>query len=378
MRRLGARRSRLWYSRSRSTARIGLLLAIPPAYKASAVWPPSGIALAVVLLWGNRVWPGIWIGAFAANVADYFLSKTGFSLSSHASVAAAIATGSTLQALLGAWLLTRWVGQANFLSRGQDVLRFFAVACAACLVAATVGIASLVLFGFAGVDGVGIAWLTWWLGDAVGIVLVTPAVLVWARAHRQQSAVWVEGIALIAVLALVGYLVFADGFANKAFSASLAFLTVPLIVLATFRFGRYGATASLLLFSGLAIWGTADGRGPFVFSTSAESLLSLQTFAGIISLTALSLAAVLSERRTEERMKSLAIERLEGAMGEIRTLQSLIPICAWCKKVRNDLGSWEQLEHYIQRSFDANFTHGICPDCIQRAEQRDDTLDNLE
>lgn len=360
------------------TARLGLLLAIPPAYKASAVWPPSGIALAGILLWGNRVWPGIWFGAFLGNAADFFLSETGFSLGAHVSVAAAIATGSTLQALLGGWIVSKWIGRPNFIDRGMDVLKFVLAACCACLVASSIGVVSLVAAGLTNSSTAAFSWFTWWLGDAVGIVLLAPTILVWAHARASSREAWLEGTGLMAVLALVGYLAFADKFTTEAFAASLAFLTVPLIVLATFRFGRHGATASLLVFSGVAIWGTAQGRGPFVYASTAESLFSLQAFVGIISLTALALAAVLAERKSEERMKSMAIERFERAMSEIRTLQSLIPICAWCKKVRNDLGGWEQLELYVHRHFDASFTHGICPDCRGQAELQDDVLESWE
>src|SRR5882672_2801669 len=88
-----------------TTARIGLTLAMPPEYKATAVWPPSGIALAAVLLAGYRVWPGIWLGAFLANLWDYFDPANTFSLRGHLAVAYGIAVGSTLQALLGASLL---------------------------------------------------------------------------------------------------------------------------------------------------------------------------------------------------------------------------------------------------------------------------------
>src|SRR5438552_2901072 len=91
-------------------ARLGMALALPPEKKATAVWPPSGIALAAILLGGARLWPGVALGAFLANLWDYFAPANRFPLAAHLGVSAGIAVGSSLQALLGASLLRRWVG----------------------------------------------------------------------------------------------------------------------------------------------------------------------------------------------------------------------------------------------------------------------------
>jgi integral membrane sensor domain MASE1 len=331
--------------------------------------------LAAALFWGRGALPGIWVGAFTGNVADYYFGSTGFSFAAHALVAVGIATGSTVQAFVGATLLSKWVGNHDLLESGSNVLRLFGAASTACLIASSVGVLSLAVAGFTPLSAIGFTWLTWWMGDAVGIVLVTPFLLVWFTKSNRSLRDWVEEILLMLVLLLVGYIAFADRFANDALAASVAYLTVPLIVISTFRFGKYGATSSLLLFAGLAVWGTAHGRGPLVFESTAESLLSLQAFAGILALTALALAGVLEERKTEANLKSAAITKMQDLLTEVSTLRSMIPVCAWCKKVRNDAGAWEQLEQYVQRSFAASFTHGICPDCRDSADDRDDSLD---
>src|SRR5262245_9164889 len=100
-----------------ATARLGLTLALPPEGKATAVWPPSGIAFAAILLLGPRVWPGVWLGAFIANIWDYFDPTNSRPLATHFWVSYCIAVGSTLQPLLGAYLLRRWVGSSAFLDR---------------------------------------------------------------------------------------------------------------------------------------------------------------------------------------------------------------------------------------------------------------------
>jgi hypothetical protein len=120
----------------------------------------------------------------------------------------------------------------------------------------------------------------------------------------------------------------------------------------------------LLLVSKIAVWGTSHGHGPFVQPTLNESLLLLQTFVGVIAVTTLALAGVLNERRVAENAKTTAIGELERALNEIKTLRGLIPICAWCKKIRNDAGSWEQLEAYLRGHTEAEFSHSICPECV--------------
>ena len=85
---------------------------------------------------------------------------------------------------------------------------------------------------------------------------------------------------------------------------------------------------------------------------------------GVLAVTTLALAGVLTERRQAEQAKADAIQQLERAFNEIKTLRGLIPICAWCKKIRNDAGSWEQLEAYLRDHTEAEFSHGICPDCL--------------
>src|SRR5204863_1903173 len=113
--------------------------------------------------------------------------------------------------------------------------------------------------------------------------------------------------------------------------------------------------------SACAIWGTVRGLGPFVEPTLHESLLAVQAFVGVLAVTALGLIGVLEERRQGEIAQAILIERLERALSEIKTLRGLIPICAWCKRIRNDRGAWEQLELFLRNHTEATFSHGICP-----------------
>ena len=110
------------------TARLGLLLALPPEKKATAIWVPSGIALAAVLLYGRRLWPGIWLGAFLANLWDFSDPANAFSLAAHVAVSSGIATGSTVQALAGSALLRRLIGPGSPFERTSNAFAFAGVA----------------------------------------------------------------------------------------------------------------------------------------------------------------------------------------------------------------------------------------------------------
>jgi integral membrane sensor domain MASE1 len=141
------------------TARLGLLMAMPGGH-VTPVWPPSGIALAAVLLYGRRVWPGIWLGSFAANIWDFYGSS--MSLTTELGVAATFGIGASLAALLGSELLRRFVGERNPLERLPDLCAFMALGgVVSCLVSATVGVTALCLSGFALWSHSGEAWLTW-------------------------------------------------------------------------------------------------------------------------------------------------------------------------------------------------------------------------
>lgn len=158
------------------TGKAGLALAIPPGY-ATAIFPAAGVALAALLLWGLRLWPGVFLGSFALNIwvtlaAGQAATPIAFALS------AAIGSGAALQALFGAWLIRRFLGFPNTLSRGGEVIRFLLLGGAVgCLMSATVGISSLWLAGVVSADNLLFSWWTWWVGDTLGVLLGTPIIL---------------------------------------------------------------------------------------------------------------------------------------------------------------------------------------------------------
>src|SRR5215470_18763610 len=155
-------------------AKLGLRLAFVHA-SATAVWPPAGIALAALLLRGYRMWPAVFVGAFAANVTTAGSIATSLG----------IATGNSLEALTGAYLVTRFASGRHAFARGRDVVKFVGLAAIASpAVAATIGVASLAIGHSASWTAAPLIWLTWWLGDAGGIVVIAPLLILWAKDAR--------------------------------------------------------------------------------------------------------------------------------------------------------------------------------------------------
>ena len=353
---------------------LGLTLALPPEAKATAVWPPSGIAFAAVVLVGRCAGPGIWLGAFLANFWDYFSAANTLPLATHVLLSSGIAIGSTAQALLGGWLVQRWVGGSGILDRTRSAFRFMGIALLVCVVASTTGVTAMCLLGYAPWAHYGFNWRTWWVGDTIGILVVTPLVLVWSRRPRLEGKLLLvaeAGLLWLAVLGL-GLCIFERWNLRGIDTGYLAYMTIPPLVWAAFRFGRYGATATLVLMSGLAVLGTAQGHGPFVRPTLNQSLVLLQTFVGVVTVMTLALVAVLAERQQAKEQEAHLLGQLLQALEEIKTIRGMIPICAWCKKIRSDVDGWEQLEYYLSKHLDATFTHGVCPECMAKiaAEER--------
>lgn len=285
-----------------TAAKLTLAFAIPPGY-ATAVWPSSGIALAALLLVGWRAWPGVWVGAAIAN----------FSIQYSAPLATAIATGNTLEALASAVLVRRYIGAHGRFDRGEHVVKFVAATLASCAVAATVGVLSLGAGGLIEWRGAFDNWITWWLGDTAGMIIVAPLLLIWSRDFRYSfSAGRAAECAVLAIaLVLATLMIFADRFTGGG-AYSLTFLLLPVLVWAAFRFSqREVATASALV-CGIAVWFTVAGEGPFAADSLNRSLLLLQAFISTVAVTGLALAVVLEERRRAEEQLRRTNEELES------------------------------------------------------------------
>lgn len=300
------------------TGIVGLSLAIPPGY-ATAVWPPSGMALAALMLWGPRVWPGIAIGSFLVNVA---VSATNANVSFtvlSAAIAASIAAGSTVQALACAGALRRWVGLEQLFESGSAMLLFTGVATVACLVASSWGVATLNIAGVVPPEHFLDTWQTWWLGDLIGMIVFAPVFLTWRQSLQIGSKPQrlAEIIAAFTLLALSAGVVFAAPPPTQGASSPLTFLPLPCLVWIAFRFRPLGVALAVCLLSAIAIAATANGSGPFGGVKSSSSLLALQAFIGLTTVMALTLAAAVTGRRQSEKaLRSLSTEMEQLALSD--------------------------------------------------------------
>lgn len=276
------------------SARFGLSLASVHA-SASPVWPPAGIAIACLILFGNRLWPGVWLGALAANLLTEGTGPASFG----------IATGNTLEALAAAWLAHRFAGGRDAMERPGTILTFaLGAGVAATLISATVGVASLWLTGRLESTRVLAVWETWWLGDLTGALIVAPLILVWAKGSFPafNSARVLESTALVASVAAVSWIAFGPWTAARgsALPTPKAFFCIPPLVWAALRFGPRTTTLAAFLFDAAATAATLRGQGPFAVADPNSALLTLQAFMATISMTALVLAASVDRQRRSE------------------------------------------------------------------------------
>lgn len=262
---------------------------------ATAVWPPSGMALAALVLLGYWAWPAIFLGAFLVNVT------TAGSLATSICIAA----GNTLEALLGAFLLKRFAHGRHAFDRAQDIFKFAALAgILSPVVAATFGVTSLSLAGFADWSRYNDIWLTWWLGDTVGITVVAPALILWANNFqlREERDRFFEATTLLGCLVIVSEVVFNGLSISSINELPLGLLCIPLLLWAAFRFGPRETSVATLVMSAVAIRGSLHGLGPLAQRTEQDSILWVQAVAGIASVMALAVAASVTERKRFERM----------------------------------------------------------------------------
>jgi PAS domain S-box-containing protein len=275
------------------TTKLGLSMASTKGM-GTLTWPPTGIALAALLLFGYHLWPGVALGAFLAHVSASALW-----------VAVGISAGNTLEAITGAYLLQRGIGFRNGLERRRDVLGLVGLAAViGPFCSATIGVASLGLNGVIPRTTYISTWWVWWLGDAIGVLLVAPVLLTWGanfHINRRLSRL-IEVAVFLALLVVVSQIVF-NGWLASAITptAPLAFALFPLLVWAGLRFGQRGAAITILIAAGTAIWGTARGFGPFALETVQLSLVFLGSYIGVATVTALLLAVAITKHKQMEK-----------------------------------------------------------------------------
>jgi PAS domain S-box-containing protein len=340
-----------------TAAKLGMIFAIEPGH-ATAIWPASGIALAALWVGGIELWPGIWLGSFFANLATSLTHHSGGTWYLSGATSALMATGGALEAVLGLLLIRSTKLQKPFWNQISDTLKFILFACALSpLVAATLGTLAVVLQGAPQTFHWSWTWITWWLGDAAGIVIFTPILLVFqelwrSRQYRnltKRSAL--EFVFLILGVSATSWTVF-SGWAEAHSINSFAFATLllPWMIWIALRFGQTGASAAILVSAGIAGWGTVNGLGPFGQGNSESDFLALQGFFALRCVTVWVLVAALSERQLAE---ASLIEKERQELRESRELfQQFMNNCPATAFMKDEAGRLLYINPAFEKSFD--------------------------
>lgn len=278
--------------------KLGLRLAFLNA-SVTPMWAPTGIAIAALLLFGQRVWPAIIVGAFLVN-----FSTTGGIITS-----LCIAIGNTLEAVLGAWFTKRFIGKNNFFNHPAHVFKYLVfTGMIATAVSAYVGTTSLLWSGLTTWQEYASIWFTWWFGDMGGALLVAPFLLLWATDRQLFKNIYhaLEAILAFLLLFWLAYGIFLQFSPELVIKTIVVFIFIPLFVWIAFRFGPRETSTALLILCVMAAVGTLHGKGPFVRETLTQSLLVIQVFMGIMFVGNMPLAAAAFQlKENEEKYKKL-------------------------------------------------------------------------
>ncbi len=347
-------------------AKFGLRLAsVNPS--ASPIWPPTGIALAAVLLWGPRMWPAIFAAAFAANATTAGTPITSL----------CIALGNTLEATVGGVLIAHWSGGRDTFSTPARVAKF-ALICVgpATILSATVGMVTLGLAGFAAWTNFNAIWITWWLGDLTGALVVTPAIVLWAqtdwRAFTREEAARV--CLVLGGAVLVGLISFSPLLPRTEYTSPLGFLAILPLVWAALRQGPRDTASVSVILTAFAIWATVKHSGPFAQLGINESFLLLLTFMISLSVPSLILSAdVAMRRRTEESLRRTQSEldervrertaALADANIHLQEAQRLANLGSWSWDIAQNRVSWSEQLFEIYGITPARF-HGTVEEFV--------------
>ncbi len=283
----------------------------------SVVWLPSGVAMASLIVFGLRFWPAVFLAAFLIN---YYYGATLI-------MAFLMGFGNSMESLMGAYLCFRFSNFEKSLDNVRDVLSFFTWgALIATTISATIGVFSLWIGGVVDTGGMSYAWLTWWIGDAAGVLTVGPAIIVLfgskiSKGHWTSKLI-LETILLVGGLGLVCWLVF-----NIEPSTTprlvRSYFIFPLLIWAALRYGQIGAACATFLISFSTIWSTAQGKGPFVMGSSHQNLIHLLVFVLAVAITGLIVGAVVSDREKERRNLKQTAEDLSQREKELKLAKEL-------------------------------------------------------
>jgi integral membrane sensor domain MASE1/GAF domain-containing protein/DNA-binding CsgD family transcriptional regulator len=344
-------------------AHLGLKLAsINPS--ASPIWPATGLAVAAVVLWGHRIAPAIFVAAFLVNHI-----ATG---SIFASIA--IACGNSLEALIAGYLVGRWAEGKQAFDTPTGIAKFALISLAATMVSATIGVSSLTLAGHAEVSSFLSVWLTWWLGDLAGALVITPVVVLWAKsepASLTPPEIAKTGLTYLAAIA-VGVIAFSPLLQQMLLNKALGFLVVlPLLGAALRRGPRDTATVALIV-SAFVVWCTKMQCGPFALSSMNDSYIVSLAFMITSAVPSLILSTDVAVRRrieNQQRQRALETDMLWQATVQVSFGGSFEDLLRGCLGRICRLTGWAA--GHVYRVDDVTNPRGLLPSPVWHFEREE-------
>ena len=318
-----------------ATGKLGLYFASFSA-SSSAIWPPSGIAFAALLIFGPQIWPAVFIAAFFVNLTTAGTVFTSI----------LIAIGNTIEAVVAVYLTTRYANGRRLFERSQDYFKLVAIGMFASALSASIGLASLALGGLAPFKEFAWIWMTWWMGDLGGFILVAPFPILWIMKPRLTGGRRgiTEGVLTLVAIAVFGILVFGGTLPGSA-NYPISFVCIPMLVWTAFRFGQRVSATAMLLLAASAAWGIARGLGPWArFADPVASFILPQAFMMTMAVMTLALAAVVRERK---RAMAYANEARNLAEAANRAKDHFLAMLG--HELRNPIGALSSAVHVLER-----------------------------
>jgi len=297
------------------SAYLGLLLAFPDPIT-SPVWPPVGIGLALIMLLGHKTWPGITIGSLLAYMLVFWLNGIEIDLSA-IKASTLISIGNTVEILIGQYLLKKFIKNSDLFKNTGDTFIFLTIALSMCLIGSSLGTYSFYLNGLFGLKQFIGQWFLWWIPNVTSVLLFTPFILSWKRNFRftvTRSKI-IEILIFLSCLSVFALILRRDELA-LTIEKSFPFLVIPFLLWLAFRFNLQTAMTGILITALFAIYITINSIGPFVLDTNINSILILQIFISVISITSIILSSTVYERSDAQKTIEKFNETLEAKIEE--------------------------------------------------------------
>lgn len=284
------------------------------------IFPAAGVALGGLICCSTRLWPGVWLGSltfnlYVLNFSNHAVDLPVFNL---ALVVSVLAFSASAQALIGAFLFNRYIRSLNPLNRTKDILIFiFLVAITGCVLYSSINVTIMGLVGSLPWERVSHQWFTLWLGDVMGILMVAPLFFVFRQSpnFHWSSSRKMEALILLLLFYLTSQVVFGEWLQFNHYP--LVYTLFPCLVWAAYRFGHPGTVTAIIMVSSAAVWGTFEGRGPFVLRSMDESLALLQSYLLILAIMTLILSASATESDAAQRESTRFGRILDESSNEI-------------------------------------------------------------